>query len=61
MAEIHVERKRGVGAWVWVLLLVIIVLAAVAYLWQAGYIHLSALDASAQKLAFITRGGWYGA
>lgn len=60
MAEIHVERKRGVGAWVWVLLLVIIVLAALAYLWHAGYIHLSMMDVPAQKLALITRGGWYG-
>ena len=41
MAEIHVERKKGGGAKLWIVLLVIIVLAAVAYLWQAGYINLS--------------------
>lgn len=41
MAEIHVEKKRGAGAWLWVVLLVVLVIAAAIYLWQAGYIQLS--------------------
>jgi hypothetical protein len=60
MAEIHVERKRGVGAWVWVLLLVILVVAAAVYLWQAGYINLGLNDPAAPALAF-NAGGSYGA
>ena len=41
MAEIHVEKKRGAGAWLWVVLLVVLLIAAAVYLWQAGYIQLS--------------------
>jgi hypothetical protein len=61
MAEIHVERKRGVGAWVWVLLLVILVVAAVLYFWQTGYINLSSNSVFVQQMAFLNVGGSYGA
>lgn len=61
MAEIHVERKRGTGKWLWVVLLVLIVLAAVAYLWQAGYINLSAAVSPQHILAVVNAGGPYGA
>ena len=40
MAEIHVEKKRGPGAWVWVLVALILIAAVVFFLWQAGYINL---------------------
>ena len=40
MAEIRVERKRGIGAWVWVLLAIIIVLAVLWYLATNGYINI---------------------
>ncbi|MGQ0561931.1 MAG: hypothetical protein ACT443_08675 [Gemmatimonadota bacterium] len=38
MAEIHVEKKRGVAGWIWVLLIVVLIAAAIWYLWQAGYV-----------------------
>jgi hypothetical protein len=40
MAEIHVEKKRGPGAWVWVLVALIVLAAVAFFLWQAGYIDL---------------------
>jgi uncharacterized membrane protein len=40
MAEIRVERKRGVSPWVWVLLALIIIVAVVWFLAQAGYINI---------------------
>lgn len=67
MAEIHVERKRRVGAWVWVLLLVLLIVAAVAYLWYAGYINLGSNPGTSMgagitdHLAVITAGGLNGA
>lgn len=62
MAEIHIERKRGTGTWLWVLLLIIIVAAAVAYLWYAGYIHLSMIAPQVHnQLATLSVGGWNGA
>ena len=47
MAEIHVERKRGTGAWLWILLAVIVIAAVLWYCWHAGYINLSMIDAGA--------------
>ncbi|HEX6559845.1 MAG TPA: hypothetical protein VF021_10295 [Longimicrobiales bacterium] len=63
MAEIHVERKRGMGAWVWVLLLIVLIVAAVAYLWYAGYIHLPVSLSSLQTRTFALHslGGMNGA
>ncbi|HSL72691.1 MAG TPA: hypothetical protein VK864_20740 [Longimicrobiales bacterium] len=40
MAEIRVERKRGIGAWVWVLLAIIVILAVLWYLATNGYIDI---------------------
>jgi hypothetical protein len=60
MAEIHVEKKRGVGAWVWVLLLVIILIAVGVYCWHAGYIHLSMSSMAGHVLAFANPGGMHG-
>ena len=40
MAEIRVERKRGISPWVWVLLALVIIVAVVWYLAQAGYINI---------------------
>ncbi len=40
MAEIRVERKRGMSPWVWVLLALIILVAVVWFLAQAGYINI---------------------
>lgn len=61
MAEIHVEKKRGVGGWVWLLLLAIIIIAAVVYFWQAGYINLSSSLVDDARLAFPGIGGSNGA
>lgn len=63
MAEIHVERKRGVAGWVWVLLLVLLIAAAAIYLWQAGYVNLGALQGSATHQLAVdgTTGGFNGA
>lgn len=62
MAEIHVEKRRGVGGWVWVLLLLVIVAAAVAFLWYRGYINLSMVAPQLQnQLASLSVGGWHGA
>ncbi len=60
MAEIHVERKRGTGAWLWVLLLVILVAAAVGYLWYAGYINLGMNAVPDPVLVAATSGGLHG-
>lgn len=43
MAEIHVEKKRGMGGWVWVLILVVVLAAVGVYLWQAGYLTSNSL------------------
>jgi hypothetical protein len=40
MAEIRVERKRGISVWVWVLLALLIIIAVVWYLAQNGYINI---------------------
>jgi hypothetical protein len=40
MAEIRVERKRGISVWVWVLLALLIIVAVVWYLAQNGYINI---------------------
>jgi len=63
MAEIHVERKRGVSAWVWVLLLIVLIAAVVAYLWYAGYIHLpvSISSLGTRHFAIAGAGGTNGA
>lgn len=61
MAEIHVERKRGVGAWVWVLLLIVLIVAVVAYLWYAGYIHLGMSALQTRNFALQMVGGLNGA
>jgi hypothetical protein len=61
MAEIHVERKRGVGNWVWLLLLALIIIAAVVYFWQAGYIDLSSTSVHNEVLAHFGWGGSHGA
>ena len=66
MAEIHVERKRGVGVWVWVLLLVVLIVAAVAYLWYAGYLNLgggpaTGMNIVSEQLAVLGMGGSNGA
>ena len=60
MAEIHVERKRGVGTWVWVLLLVLLIVAAVGYLWYAGYITLPGFAGDPSSV-LIGAGGPHGA
>jgi hypothetical protein len=59
MAEIHVEKKRGVGAWVWVLLVVALLVAAVVFLWQAGYIDLGSEKIIEETVGI--GGGWHGA
>lgn len=61
MAEIHVERKRGVNGWVWFLVLALLIVAAVVYLWQAGYINLGLNAATNGFLAFFDAGGSNGA
>jgi len=62
MAEIHVERKRGLNGWVWFLVLALLIVAAVVYLWQAGYINLSMSTIDSSILAAITgAGGSHGA
>jgi adenosylcobinamide amidohydrolase len=40
MAEIRVERKRGISVWVWVLLALLIIVAVVWYLAQTGTINI---------------------
>ena len=40
MAEIRVERKRGISVWVWVLLALVVIVAVVWYLAQSGYINI---------------------
>lgn len=61
MAEIHVEKKRGVSGLVWVILLLVLVAAAVVYLWQAGYINLGLASFDTDSLALAQHGGPYGA
>ena len=61
MAEIHVERKRGINGWVWFLVLALLIVAAVVYLWQAGYISLSLSTFDSTNLATIGAGGSHGA
>ena len=61
MAEIHVERKRGVNGWIWFLVLALIVVAAVVYLWQAGYIDLGMSTLGSDHYALIGVGGSNGA
>ena len=61
MAEIHVERKRGVGAWVWLLLLLVLIAAAALYLWQAGYINMSSVVLEGETAALGNTGGLYAA
>lgn len=61
MAEIHVERKRGVSNWVWLLLLALIIIAAVVYFWQTGYIDLSSTSVHNDVLAYSGLGGSNGA
>jgi hypothetical protein len=56
MAEIHVEKKRGVGNWVWLLLLALIIIAAVVYFWQTGYIDLSGISVHNGALASLWGG-----
>ena len=40
MAEIRVDKKKGVGAWVWVVLALVIIAAVVWYLATSGYINI---------------------
>lgn len=54
MAEIHVEKKRGVAAWVWAVLLIVVLAAVGYYLWQAGYLHASSSMTEAGNLAFAS-------
>ena len=61
MAEIHVERKRGVNGWVWFLVLALVIVAAVVYLWQAGYINLGMSALPDTTLALLNAGGSNGA
>ena len=61
MAEIHVEKKRGVNGWVWFLVLALLIVAAVVYLWQAGYINLSLSTTHDSTLALLEVGGSNGA
>ncbi|MGQ0813499.1 MAG: hypothetical protein ACT4O1_03450 [Gemmatimonadota bacterium] len=63
MAEIHVERKRGIAAWAWVLVLVVLIVAAALYLWQAGYLGAwdhGSMGAWVGRLALVA-GGAHGA
>ena len=60
MAEIHVERKRGVATWLWVLALIIIVAAVIAYLWYNGTITFSMSPMQQQVVALISAGGGNG-
>lgn len=64
MAEIHVERKRGIGSKVWLLLLVVLIIAALAYLWYAGYLGGTAgtgVNSMTDHFAVITAGALNGA
>ena len=64
MAEIHVERKRGLGGKLWLVLLVVLILAAVAYLWYAGYLGdfaTQTVDSITDHFAVITAGAFNGA
>jgi len=61
MAEIHVERKRGINGWIWFLVLALLIVAAVVYLWQAGYINLGMSTFDSSNLALIGAGGSHGA
>lgn len=64
MAEIHVERKRGLGGKLWPILLVLLIIAAVAYLWYAGYIGdigANTVESMTDHFAVITAGASNGA
>ena len=61
MAEIHVEKKRGVGAWVWVLLLIVVLAVIAFFLWQAGYIDLGGGASNITEEISAIAGGFNGA
>ena len=54
MAEIRVERKRGVSPWVWVLLALIIIVAVVWFLAQAGYINIPGITTTTAQTGGVS-------
>jgi hypothetical protein len=61
MAEIHVEKKSGPGAWVWVLVALIVLAAVGFFLWQAGYINLGGGASNIVEEVSMIAGGFHGA
>ena len=54
MAQIGVERKRGVSPWVWVLLALLIIVAAVWYLAQSGYINIPGVTTTTAQIGGVS-------
>jgi hypothetical protein len=61
MAEIHIEKKRGPGAWLWIALIVVLLIVVAVYLWQAGYLDAAAVSNSVIGETVSFAGGIHGA